>query len=246
MNINKFKDIEEKYQELKLKLSTGEINSEELKKELKKMIILDQDGKYWMIGSKSGKWYVYNGTEWNESNPYEEDLFKTQPVIKDESEETEREIPDEFKEEKKEESDFVICKNCKSKITPHSIYCQICGLNQKETEKETGLREAGRESDLLIKSIKITSFVFFLGGLGLVIGVLLGATFGIFNIWDGFLKQFPVMLQETRGKIQGGLIFAALGGISGFIIFSLISLAAGYIYNAISYFFGGIRIKIKS
>jgi hypothetical protein len=54
------------------------------------------------------------------------------------------------------------------------------------------------------------------------------------------------MLQETRGKIQGGLIFAAMGGICGFILFALVSVIISAIYNGISYFFGGIRFKVKS
>ena len=98
---------------------------------------------------------------------------------------------------------------------------------------------------MLIKSIKMVPMIFFLGGLGLIIGVLFGATFGIFNLMEDFIYQFPIMLQETRGKIQGGLIFAAMGGITGFIVFSLISLVITSIYNALSFFFGGIRLRIK-
>ena len=87
--------------------------------------------------------------------------------------------------------------------------------------------------------------IFFFGGLGLIVGVLCGATFGIFNILGDFIYQFPIMLQETRGKIQGGLIFAAMGGISGFIFFAFISIIMTGIYNFISFFFGGLRFKTK-
>ena len=87
--------------------------------------------------------------------------------------------------------------------------------------------------------------IFFFGGLGLIVGILFGATFGIFNILGDFIYQFPIMLQETRGKIQGGLIFAAMGGISGFIFFAFISIILTGIYNFISFFFGGLRFTTK-
>jgi hypothetical protein len=42
------------------------------------------------------------------------------------------------------------------------------------------------------------------------------------------------------------LIFAAMGGIAGFVAFSLVSVVITGVYNALSFFFGGIRLKIKS
>ncbi|MCP5103215.1 MAG: hypothetical protein GY950_07550, partial [bacterium] len=70
MDKTKFKETEEKYRELKEALNNGEISPEEMKKQLKKMMVLDDDGNYWMIGGKTEKWYIYNGTDWKEGNPF--------------------------------------------------------------------------------------------------------------------------------------------------------------------------------
>ena len=41
-----------------------------MKAELKKMMIRDEENRFWMIGSKTGGWYVYDGSTWKAGNPY--------------------------------------------------------------------------------------------------------------------------------------------------------------------------------
>lgn len=242
--MNKFKFAEEKYRELKMKLDLKQINAEEMKKELKEIMVTDERGNYWMIGGKTGKWYTFHEAtkEWKEGDPYGEEVTETQAFEK-------KEPPVEGKPEpelKVETTGQRLCKFCKSRISSLALYCPICGGNQKETEKAGSARPLKGEFELLVKSIKLVPMIFFLGGLGLIIGILCGATFGIFNILGDLIYQFPVMLQETRGKIQGGLIFAAMGGIGGFLVMALVSVIATGIYNFIAFFFGGLRFKVKS
>ena len=78
MNTDKFKNIELKYMELKAKLEKGEITSDQMKQQLKKLMILDEKGHYWMIGGKSGKWYTYDGTEWKEDDPFKAESVSQQ------------------------------------------------------------------------------------------------------------------------------------------------------------------------
>ncbi len=296
MDHSKFKETENKYISLKSSLESGSISSEEIKLKLKKMMIKDDDGNYWMIGSNTGKWYIYNGTEWKEKDPYSgADLSKTQNFNNTENEsseiqlkendesneivleqnevafdhqeeeiviesnrsdeksfQTEESVNEEEAIEIQEEnvsSDPVTSKNditvhciiCKSKIDNHSVYCSHCGANQKELS----LKKTKPGEEMLIRSVRITSLVFFFGGLGLIAGVIFGATFGIFDIFNDLLSKFPEMLAEYRGKFQGGLIFAALGGIGGFFGFAIFFGIAGLIYNAFSYLFGGIRIRTR-
>jgi hypothetical protein len=99
---------------------------------------------------------------------------------------------------------------------------------------------------MLIRSVRIVSLIFFFGGLGLVAGVIFGATFGIFKIFGDLIFQFPLMLQEMQGKIQGGLFFGAIGGIAGFIGCALLAVLFGLLYNALAFVFGGLRFKVKS
>ena len=264
MNVDKFKEIELKYQELKTKLERSEITADDLKKQLKKMMMLDEDGNYWMIGGKTGKWYVYNGSEWKEGDPYKlmkrSDGEKTQVLTQNSLEETLHEAKIQGNqnndEEKKVETkgavdtidssqDFEMCKFCRAKIPAGSGFCTSCGGDQKRNLPPHALQRPKGEMEMLVKSINILSMVFLLGGFGLIIGVLFGASFGIFDILGDLIFQFPRMLQETRGKIQGGLIFAFIGGMGGFVIFSIFATIVSWLYNAVAYLFGGIRFKVK-
>jgi hypothetical protein len=330
MDYKKFNETEEKYRILKGQLNNGEITPEELKKELKGMMIQDEEGNYWMIGGKTGKWYIYDGTDWKEENPYKEEEIidasseeipvidtytepqetstkveqsqdkaeaveeqesviseaikdtKTSPSQEDdtmeaatihqepedrgsiaididqdqeieERQEISREEIDESKplleKEIRTTPTEINCRVCKSKIPVFSLFCQICGANQKtpvvDLKKEA--KPEKKEDELLITSVDIISMIFFLGGLGIIIGVLLGATFGA--IKDFFMNHglpIPAILEDTRGGIAGGLIFACIGGIGGFIVFAIASVIISSFCNLIAYIFGGIRFKIKT
>lgn len=410
--IEKFRATEAQYNELKERHQRGELNAQEVKAELKRLMLQDEDGKYWMLGGKSGKWYVHDGNQWQESDPYEqlkpleleqEQIFPDTPGSADEQEpaistseeyvismessetasesavsledeagvsledesaeseeqpftslESEKEsdgaynemeveshsygvsyseqdsespkeaeaaeaqvqsvdteeyyqlkevesmesettdamykeeeigveieleeaedeafpaedtgmdmeavpavdvdagavpaVIDTGEKEQVQEVEFINCKICESRIPPYAIYCTFCGANQKEVDKKSIVKplKKGMESELLVKYIKLTSLLFFLGGLGLIAGVILGACFGIFSSFmSGLAEQLPMMLRETRGGVAGGLIFAAIGGIGGFILSAILALALSGIYNLISHIFGGIRLKVK-
>lgn len=145
-----------------------------------------------------------------------------------------------------EPQDYISCGVCKSRIPPYAIYCTFCGAHQKTLKQPAPVKSIKEESELLVKSIKITPFLFFLGGLGLILGVILGATFGVVkDFFPGLSSQLPMMLSETRGGIAGGLIFAAIGGIGGFIFSAILSTILAGAYNLVAYIFGGIRFKVK-
>jgi hypothetical protein len=150
-------------------------------------------------------------------------------------------------------ADMVNCVICQSRIPPIAVYCSFCGANQKELDAKKARKArkmqpgAAVENELVLKSINVMSFLFFLGGLGLVAGVILGAMFGvIMDFMAGLHGELPLMLQEVRGGGVGGLIFAAIGGIGGFIAAAFMSLVLSAVYNLIAFVFGGIRFKIKS
>jgi hypothetical protein len=145
-----------------------------------------------------------------------------------------------------EPQDYISCGVCKSRIPPFAIYCTFCGAHQKTLKQPASVKSLKEESELLVKSIRITPFLFFLGGLGLIIGVILGATFGVIkDFFSGLATQLPMMLSETRGGIAGGLIFAAIGGIGGFILSAILSTILAGVYNLVAFIFGGIRFKVK-
>lgn len=256
--MQKFKDLELKFLELRNKAELGEIDSATVNKELKKLMVMDSKGAYWIIGGNSGKWYKYNGKDWKEDNPYkleekqekeiEKKINNTTQIIKTE---IKTETKDVVQESKKSdpieiepiEDNNVICKNCKGKINNFENYCHICGANQKESVPQKIKKDQQNiYPELYISSINIVSLIFFMGGLGIIFGVILGATAGIFKDIPLYI-DFPNWLIDMRSNITGGIIFAIIGGIIGLIIFALKAVFLGSLYNMISYFFGGIRFK---
>jgi hypothetical protein len=243
MDAKKFREIEDLYKDLKERQAAGEISAEDMKSELKKMMIHDETGRYWMIGSKTGGWYVYDGSSWNAADPYGHE--ETPLVLQPELARTEKiTLPAKESQQPAGEESEVFCKFCLSRMGEHDAYCKFCGASQKVAARTHERRLP--DGEMLVKSVRIISLIFFFGGLGLVAGVIFGATFGIFKIFGDWIFQFPLMLQEMQGKIQGGLFFGAMGGIAGFIGFALLAALCGLLYNALAFVFGGLRFRIKS
>lgn len=67
-----FREVEDRFAELKSKLDAGELDERAFEAELRKLQVLDEQGRYWMIGAQSGLWYYYDGTQWIQSEPPEE------------------------------------------------------------------------------------------------------------------------------------------------------------------------------
>ncbi len=369
MDEKKFREVETRYKILSDQHRKGEINSDTLKKELKKMMVLDEEGRYWMIGGKTGKWYTYDGKEWKEDNPYEKvvgkkdtfDSFETELLSNSRDSSTQaagifstKEDSDTIRAEAagKEDDDFStirVAAPARSKndedaeferflsrqdkeiadfevistqqdeigsmddeaesapgrsasyevVLPrddenaadqeiastqpdssttrldeiHGAFKQdeTYGLDliekaredsktikrksspwedkkkqPKEVPAEKIVKKREKTDELVISSIDMISLIFFLGGIGLIVGVLSGAFFGIFKgAFGDLIYYFPEMLQGVQGGLIGGLIFAALGGIAGFIFFAISAVAMSAIYNLIAFVFGGIRVKIK-
>jgi hypothetical protein len=245
MDAKKFREIEDLYKDLKDRLAAGEISADDMKAELKKMMVHDEDNRYWMIGNKTGGWYVYDGSSWKADNPYgREDT----PLVLQEEMKTDEKAPAAATREipgKGGEKPESLCKYCHSRLEEHDVYCKFCGGNQKAAAKQPARRLA--EDEIQVRAVRLFSCALFFGGLGLVLGVVFGATFGIFKILGDLIYQFPVMVQEMRGKFLGGLFFGATGGIAGFIALALLGTLLGMFYNALAFvFFGGLRFKIKS
>ena len=315
MTQEKFLQAATRYHELKASLDAGEITVSELKQALKKLMIVDDDGRYWMIGGKTGRWYRHDGDQWLQDEPpqaetaaleaspsAEPDLpvvtfpaskaddarkedpgsqaddplgrtgprkaeaFAQEPIsqasetreqvqapLLDEALESEGDARIEVHTQRLSASlpptDTANCRVCDAGIPVDAEYCPACGANQNETAPPR-TTHSHREppagtTTLQLRAIHPFSLLFLLGGLGLILGVILGASFGIFDIFGDLIYQFPRMLQETRGKIQGGLIFGVLGGITGFISFALFALVISGLYNLLADLFGGLRMRVR-
>lgn len=254
MDYSKYREIEEKYKILKEQQERGIITTDDMKVELKKLMITDENGYYWMLGGKTGKWYYYDGSKWNEGNPFKDEAkdesatadtiqIEIEPQMRRQMQQEVEVAASEESDEKEEEDE---CIRCRAKIPAGTQKCPYCDTMQHQREEPVRRVETvPEEKELLIKSVNKISFLLFLGGVGLITGVVFGAFFGIYPIMENVLKLFPIMLQEARGGFAGGLIFAAVGGIGGFALFALLSLFLAFLYDFIAFIFGGIRIRVK-
>jgi hypothetical protein len=243
MDAKKFRDIERLYKELRERQAAGDVSADDMKSELKKMMLRDEENRYWMMGGKTGSWYIYDGSAWNPADPYEHEatplVLQTDAALDEKARPAPR--PEAARSEEKPET---LCRFCHSRMDEHDAYCRFCGASPKAGTTKPERRLASDE--IQVRAVRVLSLVIFLGGLGLVLGVIFGASFGIFKILGDLIYQFPMMLQEMRGKFLGGLFFGALGGIAGFALFAGAGLLLGLLFNALTFVFTGLRFKIKS
>lgn len=68
-NDPRFGDVERQYAMLKAQLNDGQLTREQFEAGLQKLIILDDQRRYWMLGAESGKWYQYDGQQWVQTAP---------------------------------------------------------------------------------------------------------------------------------------------------------------------------------
>jgi formylglycine-generating enzyme required for sulfatase activity len=64
-----FKDVEDKFKQLRSQFIAGQFSEQEFKAKLEEMMIQDDQGHWWMIGSETGLWYYNDGTKWVRSKP---------------------------------------------------------------------------------------------------------------------------------------------------------------------------------
>ncbi|CAG0948044.1 hypothetical protein ANRL1_04865 [Anaerolineae bacterium] len=65
----RFENAERKFFKLKGQFAAGRVTSSELDAALQDLVIEDTQGRYWMLGADSGKWYVHDGAAWIEATP---------------------------------------------------------------------------------------------------------------------------------------------------------------------------------
>ena len=62
-------DMERHFFELKGRLDVGVVTEEQFKAEVQKLRFQDKQGRWWMLGAQSGKWYAYDGARWIPGQP---------------------------------------------------------------------------------------------------------------------------------------------------------------------------------
>ncbi len=70
MGEEQFKNAENEYFRIKGLLATGRMSKEEFEQSLRRLTILDAQGRNWILGVDDGKWYAQDGKSWIQADPY--------------------------------------------------------------------------------------------------------------------------------------------------------------------------------
>lgn len=233
--IDKFREAEIKYNELKEKREKGEITKEEFIAELQKLMVKDEKGRLWALGTSSGRWHYYDGSKWVPAEPpYLMEKTITCPYCGFENPENSVMC---IKCEKSLRRVTLTCPRCGKDLSEDSQVCPYCDYTFEEKRKKEG------EIVLRIGSVNIFSLALFLGGIGLVLGIVFGALIGVLNTFP-FFDLLPQSLSATRGHFMGALIFGVGGAIICFISFWVLGIIVSLFTNFIFFLFGGPRLKV--
>lgn len=69
VDAQRFEQVEQQVKALRGRYQAGEISREQLQNELRSLMILDDQGRWWMLGLESNRWYYYDGQSWIAATP---------------------------------------------------------------------------------------------------------------------------------------------------------------------------------
>ncbi len=160
-----------------------------------------------------------------------------------------------------------LCPVCGAALDPGTMQCHTCARNligtdapssqmQKPRTGEVVLRKdsspgfldvstgSGRHGDEReLRALNLVSCFKFLGGAGLIIGLVSGVFYGAIREIGPALNSYPVV-QELRGRWIGGMMFGLMGAGGIGLLSGLYGVLLGFLYNLLAIIFGGIRIKV--
>lgn len=222
-----FKDTEKAFLSLRRQFRGKEISRREFIDRLKKLRLRDSQGRFWMIGAQSGKWYLFDGRDWVLSDPPSED------------------------------SGRIKCLSCGLENESGAVTCSSCGESLIEEEVAAGSREVEEptldEEDLsrapkenfVLRRLSPSSFFFYNGGTGLILGLILGAFAGASGFFSETAKRLPDAMAALHGTLMGGIVYAVVGGLLGFILLGAIGYLQAHLFNAIAAVAGGFRVRLE-
>jgi hypothetical protein len=250
----KFKDVEAVFSRMKRRFRNGEISQREFIDRLKQLRIKDEEGRFWMIGPQSGKWYYFEGKDWVQSSPPSIVEKKAICIYCGYENDIESAVCSgcgghvgEGKEEEKSD----ICPECGTEIDPETDVCLFCAARETESAKDHkeigGLDAPQGDSGVtcIVRSVQPLSLLWFSGGVGIVAGILLGLLAGATGFFPGLTETLPAFFKDMQGKLVGGVVFAGLGGVLGFLTSSLAGFLIALAANSILSFIGGLKVRIE-
>lgn len=245
---NRFREIEQEFQQLKRKYRQNKISEREFKDSLKALRLKDGKGRYWTLGARTGKWYYYDKNRWIESHPPTLQSKRAVCITCGAENDLEVETCGVCGEGVGVE-EAAVCPDCGALLNL-SGECPSCEEESIPRKKDKGVNEEvplpkENPSVYVLRSFQGLSVFFFFGTVGLFAGIVVGAFIGASVFFPEAASVMPLFLQELQGKLLGGILFGLLGGVAGFVAISVAGLALAAFSNMILLFVGGIRVKLE-
>jgi len=248
-----FKNAAETFEELKTRFQSGDLSRQQFIDEMKKLRIKDAQGRFWMIGAQTGKWYYFDGRDWVVSDPPESK--DKGPVCL-------------FCGHENKEGDMICgrcggnldgpadpaldrCPDCGGPLEKPLLTCPRC-RPQDPGEKTVEIVRLddplpGRDGDYILRAVKPASLFRFLGAFG----ALAGAAYGVFAGATGSppataAASLPAAILDQQGRLLGGIIDGLAGAAAGFLLLGLAGLFLASLGNLLLSAGGGLKIRLTS
>lgn len=246
---DQFREVEAALGDLKEKFSQGEISRREFIDSLKALRIRDDEGRFWMIGAQSGKWYHYEGNDWVQAKPPSFGDRKAVCIYCGYENELESETCARCGGQKKGAGEDRVCPQCGTKLEDPGSPCPACGMGAETsaTGADAAPGSSGPEpagSHLVIKAVRPSSLFWFSGALGLFAGIILGLLVGVTNLFPRVVSKLPGFFVDIQGKLLGGIVFTLLGGLAGFAFVGAAGFVAANVSNWVLSLVGGLGIDV--
>jgi hypothetical protein len=236
-----FKDVEAAFRSLRRQFREKEISRREFIDRLKSLRLRDGQGRFWMIGAQSGKWYFFDGRDWVLSSPPIEGSGRAKcPSCGLDN-----------------EPGAAACARCGESLKEKGVFCPDCGTLLENPDQKCPSCSRGTEAspldeevllkipteDIVLRRLSPSSFFFFSGGTGLVLGIILGAFAGASDFFSGMAQLLPAGLGTLQGTLMG-IVFAVMGGLLGFGLLGALGYLQAHLFNGVSAVVGGFRITL--
>ena len=245
---NQFREVEETFSVLKEKFCEAKISEREFVDTLKQLRIKDDEGRFWMIGAQTGKWYYFNGDDWVKAVPPSLGDKKAICILCGYENDIEAEVCVKCGgrgKDLKEAAEDGTCPQCGTRLANPDAPCPACAEAEAAAENPAAAEDldlAPGGPTYVIRAVRPTSFFWFFGILGLFGGILGGLVIGVTSLFPGLAAELPGFFRDVQGKLVGGMIFTILGGLVGFVCFGAAGLLGAVISNGILSLTGGIKI----
>jgi hypothetical protein len=246
---DQFREVEAAFGQLKDRFAEGKISQREFIDSLKQLRIKDDEGRFWMIGAQSGKWYQFDGRDWVQAKPPSLSERKAICIYCGFENDLEAETCVRCGSQKSAAEEKAFCPRCGGELKGPATPCPRCGPDAPKGAHAGDSPSGGTVAaptagtDLVVRALRPASFFWFFGVLGLFAGMAFGLLAGVTSAFPGLVNALPGFFFDIQGKLLGGIVFTILGGILGFALSGLAGYLAAAVSNGVLSLVGGVRVR---